>query len=90
LYQRSEKLMSVSGSRLFQVCLALFFMGASIFVGLCGVLLLAESFGSHGSFWSIVFLFSIGLILLVLSPFVFIVGLINWQQADPAQRDEDS
>jgi len=75
--------MSVSRSRFFRVCIALFFMGAAIFVGLCGVLILVEFFENHGSFWSNVFLSSLGLLLLVLSPFVFIVGLINWPQADP-------
>lgn len=81
--------MSVSRSHLFRVCIALFFMGATIFVGFCGVLLLVDSFDSHGNFWGQVFLFGLGLLLLGLSPFVFIVGLIKWRQADPAQRDED-
>jgi len=81
--------MSVSRSRFFRVCLALFFMGAAIFVSLCGVLLLLGSFNSHGSFWVKVFLFGLGLVLLGLSPFVFIVGLINWRLADPAQREAD-
>jgi hypothetical protein len=81
--------MSVSRSVFFRVCLPLFFMGAAIFVGLRGVLLLVESIDSHGSFWGKVFLFGLGLVLLGLSPFVFMVGLINRKQADPAQTDTD-
>jgi hypothetical protein len=65
-------------------------MGAAIFVGLCGVLLLVKSLGSLGNFWGNVFLFGLGLVLLGLSPFVFIVGLIKWRQAGPAQRDADA
>jgi len=69
--------MSVSRPRFFRVCLALFFMGAAIFVCLMGVLLLVKPLDSHGSFWGNVFVLGLGLVLLGLSPFVFIVGLIN-------------
>ncbi len=81
--------MSVSRSRFFRVCLALFLMGAAIFVSLCGVLLLVGSFNSHSSIWGKIFLFGLGLVLLGLSPFVFIVGLIKWRLADPAQKEAD-
>jgi len=81
--------MPVSRSLFFRVCLPLFFMGAAIFVGLCGVFLLVDSFDSHGNFWGKVFLFGLGLVLLGLTPFVLMVGIIKWRQADPAQTDTD-
>jgi len=81
---------SVSRSRFFRGCLALFFSGAAFIVGGYGVLLLFEAFDGHGSLAGTTLLFGLGLFLLILSPIVFIVGLINWRLAHRSLEDAGS
>jgi len=80
---------SVFRSRFFRGCLALFFTGAAFIVGWYGMLLVFEAFDGHGSLMGNTLLFGLGLFLLVLSPIVFILGLINWRSARPSPDNTD-
>jgi hypothetical protein len=81
---------SVFRSRFFRRCLALFFFGDAFFIGCYGVLLLFEAFAGHGSPVGNTLLFGLGLFLLVLSPIVFVLGVITWRVAHPSREDTDS
>jgi hypothetical protein len=76
-------------SRFFRWCSALFFLCAAFIVGCYGALLLFNAFDGHGSVVGNIALFGLGLLLLVLSPIVLIVGVINWRKALAATEDAD-
>lgn len=62
-------------SRVVRRLVALIFAGALLLVGYYGLLLIVEAFDQHGSSAGNAIFFIIGLTLLVLSPFAFIVGI---------------
>lgn len=80
---------SISRSRFFRECLAFFFVSAALFVGGYGVLLLVSAFDGKGSPVGNAFLFGLGLFLLIFSPIVLILGLINWRKAHPSADGAD-
>jgi hypothetical protein len=69
---------SVFRSRFFRGLIVCIFAGTAILVGYYGVSLLVEAFNGHGSPGGNALLFVLGLILLVLSPVAFIVGIVYW------------
>jgi hypothetical protein len=77
-------------SRFFRGSLAFFFIGTALFVACYGVSLLVEAFDEHGSPGGNVLMIGLGLFLLVLSPIVFIAGLINWRLAHSSPRDANN
>jgi hypothetical protein len=81
---------SVSRSRFFRGCLALFFMGTALIVGCYGVLVLVESFDGRGSSVGNSLLFGLALFFLGLSSIVLIVGLSNWRLAQSSREDAGS
>jgi hypothetical protein len=66
------------------------FAGAALFIGSHGVLLLIQAFKGHGSGGGNAFLFGLALILLVLSPAAFIVGVVYWTLSRPRPEGNDS
>jgi hypothetical protein len=74
---------SVSFSRFFRTCLALFFVSAALFVGGYGVSLLVEAFDGHGSPGGNFLLIGLGLFLLGLSLIVLVIGVSMWTLAHP-------
>jgi hypothetical protein len=83
-------MVSISRSRFFRECLAFFFVSAALIVGCYGVLLLFSAFDGHGNPVGNAFIFGLGLFLLVFSPVVLILGLINWRKAHPRADGADS
>jgi hypothetical protein len=69
---------SVSHSGLFREFLAFVLIGAGLFVGGLGVLLIVGTVIGHGSFEGNILSMSLGLVLLILSAFLLIVGSLNW------------
>jgi len=61
--------------------LSLFFVMAALGVGGYSISLLADAVRGSGSFAGNVFSMAFGLLLLVLAPLIFIVGIINWRKA---------
>jgi len=63
---------------------------AALLVGGLAVSLLVESTRGHGSSSGNVILFLGGFFLLVLSPAVFILGIVYWSLSRPGRRDADN
>jgi len=55
----------------------------------CGVLLLLVAVDGRGSSGGSAFLFGLGLFFLILSQFIFNVGLINWRFANPCPENAE-
>ena len=72
---------SLLRSRFVRGLLAFFFIVSALLVGWLAVSMLAEGANGHGSFAGNAFLIGFGVLLLVLTPIIFIVGIINWKKA---------
>jgi hypothetical protein len=81
---------SISRFRFFRGFVVFMFAGAALLVGWYGLSLLVESFNGHGSPGGNVFLFALGLILLVLPPVAFIVWVVRWTSSSPNPRDKNT
>ena len=81
---------SVFRSRYFRGFLAFFFLGAAFLIGCYGVVLMVDAFDANGSVVGNTALFGLGLFLLVFSPIVLIVGLMNWRKALNSPEDAES
>ena len=76
----------ISRSRFFRGFLVLVFLGAALF-GCLAVRLLVEAATGHGSFGGNILLMGLGLMLLVLSSAVLIVGIVYWRLSQPSRED---
>jgi predicted PurR-regulated permease PerM len=81
---------SVSRFQFFREFAVFMFVGAVLLVGCYGLSLIVESFDGHGSPGGNAVLFAIGLILLVLSPVAFIVGVVGWTSSSPNPRHKNT
>jgi hypothetical protein len=81
---------SASRSRIFRGLIVFIFAGAALLIGYYGVLLLVQAFNGHGSPGGTALLFVLGLILLTLSPAVFIVGIVYWTLSRPSPGERNS
>jgi predicted PurR-regulated permease PerM len=81
---------SVSRFQFFWEFVVFMFAGAVLLVGCYGLSLIVESFDGHGSPGGNAVLFAIGLILLVLSPVAFIVGVVGWTSSSPNPRHKNT
>jgi|HubBroStandDraft_6_1064221.scaffolds.fasta_scaffold322747_1 hypothetical protein len=68
-----------SRSRFFRGFIVLMWASAALLVAGVGLSLLVSSLDGHGSLAGNTVLFVFGLILLVLSPVAFIVGVVYWR-----------
>jgi hypothetical protein len=65
------------------------FGGVALLVGYYGLLLLVASISTHGSPGGDVLLLIFGMILLILSPVTFIVGVVYWTPSPPDSEDQN-
>lgn len=79
---------SVSRSRFFRGLLVFVFVGA-VLVGGFAVSLLVEAVTGHGSFAGNILTGGLGLMLLVLSAVVLVVGIIYWRLSQPNYYDSN-
>ena len=68
-------------TRFYRGALSLFFFVAALCVGGFSMSLLAQGARGVGSLAANIFLAGFGLVLLILTPLIFIVGIINWRKA---------
>jgi cytochrome c oxidase assembly factor CtaG len=80
----------VSRSGFFRGLIVFICAGAAFIVGYYGVSLLVEAFNRHGSPGGDALLFTLGVILLVLSPVAFIAGIVYWTSARSSPGEKDS
>jgi hypothetical protein len=80
---------SVDRPRFFRGCLALSLFTVAFIVGEYGVLLLLVAVDGRGSSGGSAVLFGLGLFFLILSQFIFNVGLINWRFANPCPENAE-
>ena len=80
----------VSRLPFFRGCSAFFFFAAAFGVGCYGVLVLFAAFDGHGSVLGTTLLFGLALLLLILSPIVFIAGLTIWRKTHDRRDEADS
>ena len=74
---------SISRSRYFRGFLTLLFIGAALFLGWLAVSMVVEAITGQGSSGGSLVLISVGLLLLVFSTIVFVVGIIILRQLQP-------
>ena len=72
--------MRLSSTRLYRGLLAVMFSAAALFVGSIAILLLYESVSGNENPGEDLLRLIFGMVLLVLSPVVLIVGFINWRR----------
>jgi hypothetical protein len=77
---------SVARSRFFRGFLIILFQGAALF-GCFAVSLLVEAATGHGSRGGNILILGLGLMLLVLSAVVLIVGIMYWRLSQPSPAD---
>jgi hypothetical protein len=65
-------------------------MAAGLFVGWLEVALLVEALAGQGSSESDTLIVGLGLVLFILSAFLFIVGIINWRRLSRPFTEEAS
>ena len=81
---------SVFRSRYFRGFVVFMYACAALFVAGLGVSLLRGATGGHGSSSGNVLLFAAGSFLLVLSPAVFILGIVYWNSSRPELAHTDA
>jgi hypothetical protein len=81
---------SVSPPAFIRRFLAILLMGAGLFVGWFGVLMLVQVVTAHGSRGGNIYLTGLGVTLLVFSPVVIIAGIVYWRSSDRGTQDFNS
>jgi hypothetical protein len=81
---------TVFRTRFFQGLIVFMFTGAAFLVGRLGVSLLVGAATSHGSRGGNILSIGLGLILLLLSPVAFIVGIVYLILSGPSLGDKNS
>jgi hypothetical protein len=80
---------SVSRSRFFRGFLVFLSIGAVLVAGLA-VSLMVEAATGHGSFASNILIMGLGLMLLVVSAVLLIVGIMYWRLSQPSPEDANN
>ena len=82
--------MSIFDSRLFKVLIFSAFASVMILVGGYGILLLVQALGENGSSEGNSLIFVLGLILIIVSVFSLIIGILYWKSASTPKRSKKS
>jgi len=80
---------SIVRSRYFRGFIVFLYAGAALIVAGLGLSLLFGAARGHGTASGNVLLFVTGFLLLILSPAVFILGIVYWNSSRPDRTDTD-